>query len=128
MRKRIDLLYLFDCILEDITNNPRKSVLAQLKEYLSMISVDQHRKVIFRISSRCPLMRTFFHGTKPVPPWPPAEGLYLWALRPPFPLSSFPRCSWGSEEEGEALDTWNGDDSMDRTEKKQLTLSPESVR
>lgn len=53
---------------------------------------------------------------------------YLWALRPPFPLSSFPRCSWGSEEEGEALDTWNGDDAMDRTEKKQLRLSPESVR
>lgn len=32
MRKRIDLLYVFDCILEDITINPRKSVLALLKE------------------------------------------------------------------------------------------------
>ena len=121
MRKRIDLLYV-DCILEDITINPRKSVLAQLK---AMISVGQHRKVISRTSSHWPLMRSFFHGTKPVPPWPPAEGLYLWALSPPFPLSSFPRCSWGSEEEGEALDTWNGDDAMDRTE---LRLSPESVR
>lgn len=108
---------------------PKKVGLGPVKrKNLVMISVGQHRKAISRISSRWPLVRTFFHGTKPVPSWPPAEGLYLWALSPPFPLSSFPRCSWGSEEEGEALDSWNEDDAMDRTEQKQLRLSPESVR
>lgn len=92
---------------EDITINPRKSVLAQLRKNLAMISVGQHRKAISRISSRWPS-------------WGPSSmALSLsphdlqqqkdcisehWV--PPFPLSSFPRCSWGSEEEGEALDSW----------------------